>query len=70
MRVVTDMTKIKYLGKKLNTICEREEDQTAEMYKVQQRTRSDSLANERDRKRRLRNLLSNKKEEDSLSQQD
>lgn len=30
----------------------------------------DSLADERNRKRRLRDLLSNKEEEDSLSQQD
>lgn len=36
----------------------------------QQTTQTDLLANERNRKRRLRDLLSNKKEEDSLSQQD
>lgn len=36
----------------------------------QQRTHTDSLADERDRERGLRDLLSNKKEEDSLSQQD
>lgn len=34
------------------------------------KTHTDSLANERDGKRRLRDLLSNKEEEDSLSQQD
>lgn len=66
------MTKIRYLRKTAETICVREEAQTkeAEMFGGQQRTHSNSLANERDRKRRLRNLLSNEKEEDSLGQQD
>ncbi len=36
----------------------------------QQRTHTDSLADERDRERCLRDLLSDKEEEDSLSQQD
>lgn len=36
----------------------------------QQRIHTDLLANERDRERGLRDLLSNKKQEDSLSQQD
>lgn len=35
----------------------------------QKKAHSDSLADERDRKRGLRDLLSNEKEEDSLSQQ-
>lgn len=34
------------------------------------RTHADSLADERDRKGRLRDLLSNEEKEDSLSQQD
>lgn len=75
MRVVTDITKIRYLRKtKRRSVLERR----LKLYGLkkinpsrgQQRTHTDSLANERDRKRCLRDLLSNKKEEDSLSQQD
>lgn len=42
----------------------------AELCRGQQTTHSDSLADERDRERCLRDFLSNKKEENSLSQQD
>lgn len=37
---------------------------------VSRETTLDSLANERDRERRLGNLLGNEEEEDGLSQQD